>query len=130
MPGKKARSKRFAPHWLKEDDCLEVFDKLWIPKPSPSADSVKTNFSSILDHLLDWSKRKYRNLPLKIKRIKKKLDNIQSQNSWSAMEEVQLEMELDTLLTQEEEYWKTISRVGWLTEGDRNTTYFYRKVSQ
>lgn len=67
---KKTTPKRFEPHWIKEDECLEVFDKLWIPDPSSSVDSVRINFGSILDHLLEWSKKKYGNLPLKIKQIK------------------------------------------------------------
>ncbi|KAI5677159.1 hypothetical protein M9H77_08109 [Catharanthus roseus] len=36
---KKTTPKRFEPHWIKEDECLEVFDKLWIPDPSSSVDS-------------------------------------------------------------------------------------------
>ncbi|KAI5649595.1 hypothetical protein M9H77_35600 [Catharanthus roseus] len=45
-------------------------------------------------------------------------------------QEAQLEMKLDTLLTQEEEYWKTRSRADWLIEGDRNTTDFHGKASE
>lgn len=51
--GRKYRPKRFEPHWTKEEECLEFFDNFWILENYPTAGSVRTNLSSILDHLLD-----------------------------------------------------------------------------
>ncbi|KAI5659454.1 hypothetical protein M9H77_28247 [Catharanthus roseus] len=46
------------------------------------------------------------------------------------LKDAKLEMELDQLLSLEEDYWKTRSRADWLVERDRNTTYFRRNASQ
>lgn len=105
------------------------FYNLWIPNPSPYIDSIGNNFDSILDHLLEWSKKKYGNLPLRINQIKQKLNSIRSQSSWTTSEEAKFKLEIDQLLSQED-FWKTRSREDWLTERDRNTTYFHRKAFQ
>ncbi|KAK8578142.1 hypothetical protein V6N13_046999 [Hibiscus sabdariffa] len=34
------------------------------------------------------------------------------------------------ILDQEEQLWRQKSQVGWVTKGDRNTTYFHRKSNQ
>lgn len=96
--GGTTKPKHFELYWIKEDECLEFFDKLWIPNPTPSAESVRDNLHSILDHLLEWSKKKYINFPLRIKQLKQKLNNIRSQPSWLATEEATLELELDNCL--------------------------------
>lgn len=59
--------------------------------------------------------------PFKIKQVKQKLDSIHSQVSWSEREEAKLELELDQLLSLEEDYCKTRSKANWLTEGDLET---------
>ncbi|KAI5649831.1 hypothetical protein M9H77_35836 [Catharanthus roseus] len=68
---------------------------------------VRSNLSSILDHLLKWGKKKYGNLTHSIKKTPLKLDALRSQPSWSVREESKLELELERLLSLEEYYWKT-----------------------
>lgn len=106
------------------------FDKLWVPNTNPSANSIRTKLESILEHLLEWSKKKFGNLLLYIKKLREQLNKIHSQITWSTAEEVKLELELEPLLSLEEDCWKTGSRVDWLMKGDRNTTYFHPNTSQ
>lgn len=68
--------KCFEPYWLKDDECFEFFDKLWIPDHNPSVNSVISNLGSILDHFLEWCKQKHGILPLKIKQVKEKFDTL------------------------------------------------------
>lgn len=56
-----SKNKRFRPHWMWEEECYDSFNKLWILDSSLSADSIRTNLGSILDHLMEWSKKKYGN---------------------------------------------------------------------
>lgn len=83
---------------MKEEECLEFFDKLWILENNRPTYSVRTNFSSFSDYLLDWSKVKFGNLPLRIKQIRQQLDIIRSQSSWYVAEEEKLELELNKLM--------------------------------
>lgn len=115
---------------MKDDNCLEFFDKLWLLDPSHSTDKVRENISFILDHLLEWSKKKHGNIKRSIKKIIEKLDHIRSQPSWSNNEKSKLEVDLERMLEIEEDYWKTRSRADLLIEGDRNTTFFHPKASQ
>lgn len=99
----KSKPKRFEPHWMKKEECLTFFDKLWLPDPNPSKDSVRTNFESILEHLLEWSKKKFGHFPLHIKKVRQQLDNFRSQISWSSVEEAKLELELEKQLSLEKD---------------------------
>ncbi|KAI5662891.1 hypothetical protein M9H77_22214 [Catharanthus roseus] len=99
---RKARPKCFEPHWIKDEECFEFFDKLRIP------DSSLT------------SKKKHGNFSFNVKRVRQKLDNLSTH----------LACELERLLFLEEECWKISSRANWLMEGNRNTTYFNQKASQ
>lgn len=47
------RIKIFEPHWTKDEDYANFFEKLWLPDPHPLAETIGTNFGSILDHLLE-----------------------------------------------------------------------------
>lgn len=85
--GNSRPKKRFKPHWLNDDERFDVFNKLWLPDLSPSAGNVRSNLSSILDHLLDESWKKYGNLVYSIKSARLKLDSLQSQPSWAIAEE-------------------------------------------
>lgn len=73
---RKSKLKRFDPHWMKEEECLEFFYKLWSLDPNPWADYVRTNFKLILEHLLDWSKKKFGHLPICIKKVRQQFDNL------------------------------------------------------
>lgn len=83
--------KYFEPHWLKDDEYSVYFKQLWLPDPSPIADSVRSNLSSILEHLLEWNRKKYGNLTHNIKRTRLKFEALHSQLSWSISEELKLE---------------------------------------
>ncbi|XP_025703139.1 uncharacterized protein [Arachis hypogaea] len=54
------------------------------------------------------------------------------QDWWCNLEEggtelLELEQKLEEAVLNEERYWKEKSRIKWLKEGDRNTTFFHRK---
>ena len=125
-----AKVMRFEPLWLREEECKDIFEKLWIPQPSPTATNVRNNITSIRDHLSQWSFSKFGSIPHKIKKIEDELSLLRSGNNYSAVKEASLCKELDHLLELHEEYWRTRSRVDWLKDGDRNTNFFHRKASQ
>ncbi|KAL4385985.1 hypothetical protein GQ457_09G013820 [Hibiscus cannabinus] len=44
--------------------------------------------------------------------------------------EHELQLELENLLDQEELIWRQKSRIDWISQGDRNTSYLHRKAKQ
>lgn len=66
----------FKLYWTKDEDCFEFFNKLWLPDPSPSVDSVREKLSFIFNHLLDWSKNEHGNLMTTIRKLEAKLEFI------------------------------------------------------
>ncbi|KAI5657929.1 hypothetical protein M9H77_26722 [Catharanthus roseus] len=88
-----------------------------------------SNIGSILEHLLEWNKKKFEDIPTRI-RNRRLLDELRIGMDWDLKDEAKLELEFDKLFALEERYWKTRSRVDWLLERDKSTVYFHRKASQ
>lgn len=70
---KKPRPKWFEPHWLKNEECMEYLISF-----GPSVDSIRSKLSYILDHFLEWSKKKHDNLTHSIKRVRLNFDALRS----------------------------------------------------
>ncbi|XP_071925732.1 uncharacterized protein [Coffea arabica] len=71
-----------------------------------------------LTALQSWGRRKLGHLKGRIKKLFDKLETIQFNSSHHLTEELAIKKELDSLLEQEELYWKQRLRVSWLQEGD------------
>lgn len=56
------KNKRFLAPLDSRSLFIVYFNNLWLPDLTLSTHNVRTNFSSILDHFLEWSKKKYGNL--------------------------------------------------------------------
>lgn len=78
-----SRVKRFEPHWTKYEDCIELFEKLWLPDIHPSAESVRSNIGSLLDHLLEWNKKKYRDMHSCIRKTRQLLNDLRTKPKWN-----------------------------------------------
>jgi hypothetical protein len=75
-------------------------------------------------------------LPRKIKASRDKLATINSsiQDQWQDPDALEERLEtrkvLNSLIAQEESYWRQRSRISWMKEGDRNTKFFHEFASQ
>ncbi|KAK8598334.1 hypothetical protein V6N13_094307 [Hibiscus sabdariffa] len=100
----------------------------WLPKASMS-DTIR-KFTSAAD---TWNKTIFGYLATKKRIVMARLRGIQRYLSTrtsrflSALE-ADLLIELEHLLDQEELLWKHKSRSDWISQGDRNTSYFHRRA--
>lgn len=84
-----------------------------------------------LTHILvDWNKDAFGNIFFKKKKIKRRLDGVQSALPVATIAsllklESRLKRDWEDMLLQEEIVWKQKSRASWLRFGDKNTRYFH-----
>ncbi|KAI5662020.1 hypothetical protein M9H77_21343 [Catharanthus roseus] len=95
------RIKRFEPHWTKDEDCVGIFEKLWLPDPRPSVDSIRSNIGTILEHLLECNKKKFGDIPTCIQKARHLLDELRIGTDWYPKDEAKLELELNKILALE-----------------------------
>ena len=77
-----------------------------------------------------WNKTQFGNIFSRKKNIMAKLNGIQRSiaiipSSFLCNLENELLKELDNVLSQEEELWALKSRVNWMIQGDRNTSFYH-----
>ncbi|XP_021755418.1 uncharacterized protein LOC110720672 [Chenopodium quinoa] len=82
--------------------------------------------------LLEWSKKHFDDLGIKIADAEFALKELQQQPMSRAdcTTRIELEKTLDDLHNKHEAYWFVRSRVLEVKDGDRNTSYFHHKASQ
>jgi hypothetical protein len=125
------RPRRYEACWEREAALVDEVKTAWEGhnKPKDLGD-VASNLSGVMDCLQSWSKRTIGSVSNRIGKLRKKLRKINMRNSvHEHQRKKSIEMELDSLLEQEEIYWRQRSRISWLKEGDRNTRFFHQKAT-
>jgi hypothetical protein len=125
------RPRRYEACWEREEALAEEVKLAWEGHSRPrDLGAVATNLSGVMDCLQDWSKKNVGSVSKRIEKLRKQLENINRSTFQHNQEEKRrIERELDSLLEQEEVYWRQRSRINWLKEGDRNTIFFHKKAT-
>ncbi|XP_062014320.1 uncharacterized protein LOC133730820 [Rosa rugosa] len=123
---------KFESYWLQHSECDEVVSGAWRTDVSgpPMFQVAKKIMQSRLS-LDKWQKRTFKGRQQQMLGIRARMDElIDVTITEPILAEKKLLMEkLQSLLSQEETFWKQRSKVTWLKEGDRNTGYFHRKAA-
>ncbi|KAL4340570.1 hypothetical protein GQ457_08G000230 [Hibiscus cannabinus] len=119
---------RYFSGWISHSDFPRMVADNWLPEASMSDTIRKFTFAADT-----WNKTVFGYLATKKRIVMARLRGIQRYLSTrtsrflSALE-ADLLIELEHLLDQEELLWKQKSRSDWISQGDRNTSYFHRRA--
>lgn len=116
---------RFEPMWCSHPDFEIIIQHSFVNQYLLT--QVIQSFQS---NISDWNKRVFGNIFKKMRTILARLAGIQNSSSYTSSSflrklETDLLLEYDSLLKNEEVFWKVKSRIGWLTGGDANTRFFH-----
>ncbi|CAM8962958.1 unnamed protein product [Rhodiola kirilowii] len=121
---------RFEPMWVRNRNAREVVENAW--GKGGRSGSLMTRLQRCKGALRKWNKEVFGSVTQHIKSVKEELEwvRLQERNEENMAKETDIVANLDEWRLKEEIYWKQRSRVEWLREGDRNTSYFHAKASQ
>jgi polyhydroxyalkanoate synthesis regulator phasin len=75
-----------------------------------------------------WSKRNFDSVTSELNALRIKLEELKNNPQCERQEIRQVTDKMDELLYREEMMWLQRSRVAWLKEGDKDTSYFHRQA--
>ncbi|KAK3182691.1 hypothetical protein Dsin_029977 [Dipteronia sinensis] len=121
----------FEACWMEKEGCVNIIEQHWRGHDSRlGLTGVVADIQQCTKKLEQWYSKNKSELWVKIKEKQDELKLVTSHirsGSWERISKV--EKELDSLLQQEEDYWRQRSRVTWLQSGDKNSKYFHWRVS-
>lgn len=124
---------RYEAMWARAPDYTEVVQKSWVQGfDGPiNIQSVWANLSRMAGSLQQWSSKTFGSVRKEIKKLEKRLATLRSSGTTSVYseEERSIERKLCELFECEEIMARQRSRVDWLQEGDRNTSFFHARAS-
>lgn len=102
---------RFEACWLREPDCADLVEHGL--KAFDDSLTLIDRISYCLQTLDKWAGAKFRTLPNQIKKTRAKLNELTCPDKWFQFPDqvINLEKDLESMLTKEEEYWQQRSRV-------------------
>ncbi|KAF3965733.1 hypothetical protein CMV_010108 [Castanea mollissima] len=115
--------------WLTHPDFPGIVREAWASQTRLSA-----AVSNFVDKARIWNKNIFGNLFHRKKRVLARLGGIQAAfsvnpNTFLVDLERDLRAEFNEIAKLEEEFWAMKSRITWLVEGDRNTSFYHTSAS-
>jgi hypothetical protein len=118
--------------WEREASLPEEVELAWNSHArATDLGGINNKISATMTSLHSWSKEKFGSVSKELNQLHQKLEelNLRDNNNNNNFEEIQrTSARMDELLHREEIMWMQRSRISWLREGDRNTTFSTRKL--
>ncbi|XP_012853795.1 PREDICTED: uncharacterized protein LOC105973319 [Erythranthe guttata] len=128
----KTKPFRFETMWTSHEECTKIIEEMWAAGTTLDPIEMwreKTNACRV--GLTRWNKNVLGNPKKRIMNIQQRLKVLQAgvMSARSNEEKSRLHNELEHLYGDLDTYWKQRSRIQWVQEGDRNTSFFHAKAS-
>ena len=121
---------RFDKRWVGQESLMEYISVGWFNYGVEKEDDIAAKISNCLHEIV---KRQKNNPPYgkeKIDELQKALEEVQSDNSRSQEDIVEVSRKLSEAYKDEEEYWHQESRNMWYSSGDLNTKFYHALTKQ
>lgn len=123
---------RFEVGWVHEEECEVVVGNAWRLTMEVRGGKVVDAVREVAAELLDWGQNTLGELEKRIKFMRKELEKCRKRDITrdSVAREDILKYRLEKLENQKELYWKQHATTHWLSQGDRNTSFFHKFASE
>ncbi|XP_075665752.1 uncharacterized protein LOC142635493 [Castanea sativa] len=121
---------RFEAMWLRDPRCAEVVKEAWLEGLcKPNGSQITNCLDSCKARLSSWNKNEFGHVGRQIARLEKELQVLE-QNPLHNFEHIQeVRKALNCWLDAENTMWHQQAKHMWITNGDKNTTFFHQKTS-
>ncbi|KAL0001943.1 hypothetical protein SO802_015724 [Lithocarpus litseifolius] len=136
MPSTKPRYKRprppfrFEAMWLRDPHCAEIAEAAWMEGLyQPNGTQISNCLDSCRTCLSSWNKTKFGHVGRQITRLEKELQTLEQHHRPNHEHIEEVRKALNCWLDAENTMWHQKYRHLWITDGDRNTSFFHQKAS-